>query len=209
MVVGVAGSLPIHGIGTASFLIEDSNGVERILKIHNCLLCQDTTEGESFNLISVSQMLKTALNTVEFNVSQSKITMQTGKKKLMIAFDLQPEDGLYALDMFPLNAADKRHKTLVSIDMTLNEDLNRGTNMGEDRSVTVGPAAKSASRLGSWYSKRLWIGKVFSLAGRAEEFEEGLVDFCHRYVSPLSIPPARNPISSLMWRILPICQLDF
>jgi hypothetical protein len=80
----------------------------------------------------------------------------------------------------------------MSIDLTLNEDLNRGTSMGEDRSVTAGPAAKSASRLGSWYSKILWIGKVFSLAGRTEEFEEGLVDFCHRYVSPLSIPPARK-----------------
>ena len=192
MVIGVAGSLPIHGIGTATFLIVDSNGYKRLLKIHNCLLCQSTTAGESFNLISVSQMLKTGLSTVEFNMCQSKITVQTGKRQQLAVFDLQPDDGLYALDMFPLNVADRRHKTLVSIDMTVNEHLNNGTNVGGDGSVTSGSAVKSASKLGTWYSKILWIGKILSLAGRIEEFEDGLADFCNRYVSPLSIPPARK-----------------
>jgi hypothetical protein len=38
LVVGVSGSLPIHGIGTANFIVRDSNGNERIWRIHNCLL---------------------------------------------------------------------------------------------------------------------------------------------------------------------------
>ncbi len=38
LVVGVSGSLPIHGIGTANFVVKDSHGKEHIWKIHNCLL---------------------------------------------------------------------------------------------------------------------------------------------------------------------------
>ena len=34
--------------------------------------------------------------------------------------------------------------------------------------------------------------RSLSLVGRTDDFEEGLADFCHRYVSPLSIPPARK-----------------
>jgi hypothetical protein len=117
--------------------------------------------------------------------------MKTRKRQLAV-FDLQPDDGLYAVDMLPLNASDRRHKTLVSIDMTVKENLISGTNIGEDGTATKVSAAKSASKLGTWYSKILWIGKIFSLAGTIEGFEDGLVDFCNRYVSPLSIPPARK-----------------
>ena len=40
VVVGVAGSLPVHSFGTASFLAVDSSGEQRIIRIHNCLLCE-------------------------------------------------------------------------------------------------------------------------------------------------------------------------
>ena len=162
MVIGVAGSLPIHGIGTATFLIVDSNGCERLLKIHNCLLCQSTTAGESFNLISVSQMLKTGLSTVEFNKCQSKMTMQSGKRQQLAVFDLQPDDGLYALDMFPLNAADRRHKTLVSIDMTVNEHLHNGTNVGGEigHLVLQDPVDRKDSLIsGKNRGIRRWVGR--------------------------------------------------
>ena len=64
VVVGVAGRMPIHGVGTASFLAMDSSGMERIVRINNCLLCQITEESDNFNLISVSQLLKTTVNSV-------------------------------------------------------------------------------------------------------------------------------------------------
>jgi hypothetical protein len=65
VVVGVAGSLPIHSFGTASFIAVDSSGEQRIIRIHNCLLSQNLGEDDNFNLISVSQVLKTALSTVQ------------------------------------------------------------------------------------------------------------------------------------------------
>ena len=39
VVVGVAGNLPIRSFGTASFIAVDSSGNQRIIRIHNCLLC--------------------------------------------------------------------------------------------------------------------------------------------------------------------------
>jgi hypothetical protein len=35
----VSGSLPVHGIGTANFIVQDDFGIERIWSLHNCLLC--------------------------------------------------------------------------------------------------------------------------------------------------------------------------
>jgi hypothetical protein len=51
LVVGVSGSLPIHGIGTANFIVKDSCGVECIWSIHNCLLCHKVDGEEEFNLM--------------------------------------------------------------------------------------------------------------------------------------------------------------
>jgi hypothetical protein len=38
LVVGVAGTMPVHGIGTAYF-VDVVAGKEHILRIHNCLFC--------------------------------------------------------------------------------------------------------------------------------------------------------------------------
>jgi hypothetical protein len=37
LIVGVAGTMPAHGIGTACFLVKQ-NEKECIVKIHNCLI---------------------------------------------------------------------------------------------------------------------------------------------------------------------------
>jgi hypothetical protein len=60
MVLGIAGTMPVHGIGTARFYC--SIGDKRcLLVIHNCLFCH----GEDFfNLLSVSQMLRTGENEI-------------------------------------------------------------------------------------------------------------------------------------------------
>jgi hypothetical protein len=50
MVVGVAGSMPVHGIGTAHFVVT-VGGKDYLLCIHNCLFCHGE---DCFNLISVS-----------------------------------------------------------------------------------------------------------------------------------------------------------
>jgi hypothetical protein len=59
LVVGFSRSLPAHGIGTANFIVHDDHGVECIWSIQNCLLCHSSPGEDSFNLISVSQVLRT------------------------------------------------------------------------------------------------------------------------------------------------------
>ena len=59
LVVGVAGSMPAHGIGTACF-VASAGGKEQIIKIHNCLLCHGE---DKFNLLSVSQTLRSRAST--------------------------------------------------------------------------------------------------------------------------------------------------
>ena len=74
LVVGVAGSMPVHGIGTAWFVVK-IGGIEQIMKIHNCLLCHGE---DDFNLISVSQILRTRKNEVTFSAKESRIKVTNG-----------------------------------------------------------------------------------------------------------------------------------
>ena len=106
VVVGVAGSLPIHGVGTAIFRVTDSLGDEIILKIHNCLLCTSIREEETFNLISVSQMLRTRQSSVSFNADNAEIRLKHLRRKQEIVLNLVKNDGLYSLDMSPVSARD-------------------------------------------------------------------------------------------------------
>jgi hypothetical protein len=38
LIVGVGGSMPAHGVGTACFIVT-VNDLSYVLKLHNCLLC--------------------------------------------------------------------------------------------------------------------------------------------------------------------------
>ncbi len=67
LVVGVAGTMPVHGMGTARFLTIICDK-QVILTIHNCLLCH----GETFNLLSVSQLLRSTDNSIVFKEGDSK-----------------------------------------------------------------------------------------------------------------------------------------
>ena len=63
LVVGVAGTMPIHSMGTACFIVS-VHGKEHILEINNCLFCHGE---DCFNLLSVSQMLRAGSNAVVFS----------------------------------------------------------------------------------------------------------------------------------------------
>ena len=76
MIVGVAGSMPAHGIGTAIFVVKVS-GKEHVLKVHNCLYCHGE---ECFNLISVSQLLRAGKNKVIFSQDESQVIIQEDDK---------------------------------------------------------------------------------------------------------------------------------
>ena len=91
LVVGVAGSMPIHGIGTALFLLTLGDR-EVLLRLHNCLLCHGE---ESFNLLSVSQMLRSGNISVLFNNTRASIEIKQGGTSTTLP--LTEVDGLYEL----------------------------------------------------------------------------------------------------------------
>ncbi len=115
LVVGVAGTMPVHGMGTARFVVR-MNDTEVILSIHNCLLCH----GEKFNLLSVSQLLRSTNNAVVFEEGASRILLNNGTLNQRI--DLKEEEGLYQTTMQPLNTNDERKDYLMKYDVTLEHD---------------------------------------------------------------------------------------
>jgi hypothetical protein len=93
------------------------NGIEQILKIHNCLLCHGE---DGFNLVSASQMLRTRQNEVTFSADDSR--MELTNKGMSTTFGLHEKEGLYELEVSPLYADDDRKNTLPSWDLTLEDD---------------------------------------------------------------------------------------
>ena len=117
LVVGVAGSMPAHGIGTACFIATQGDK-EFVVKVHNCLLCHGE---DSYNLISVSQVLRTRMSAIVFSADQSKLEVGDGGEST-IPFSLQENEGLYEWRVSPLYLGDDRIRTLSSLAITLEAD---------------------------------------------------------------------------------------
>ncbi len=145
IVVGVTGSMPVHGIGTAQFKVRLGDR-EVILRIYNCLLCHGE---EGFNLISVSQMLRTKLNSINFTDGNSEIVIRKHGKVHKIP--LNETEGLYELVGSPISV--DHQQNLPRFDLTLESDAQ----LFEDDLI---PASmmKSPSTLGRWTRKVLWLG---------------------------------------------------
>jgi hypothetical protein len=123
LIVGVAGSMPAHGIGTACFLIRQGDK-EHIVRIHNCLLCHGE---DRFNLLSASQVLRTRKNeVVVFSADTSRLAIHDesadGTKKI---FGLTEKEGLYEMHVSPLYG---HYCALTSPQMMI---LNCGTRTGK------------------------------------------------------------------------------
>ena len=203
LVIGVSGSLPVHGIGTANFVVKDNDGFEHIWSIHNCLLCHNVIGEESFNLISVSQMVRTKRIKVSFGANLSEVMISTKRKK-EICFPLVPDDGLYSLHFSPISWNDSRFESLTRLEVTLEDDpVMRGVTSSAmasrvDRStpaVECGqPVApfKSPNKLGVWHAKILWIGKCLALPAVCKGFDTELDEFCSQYIAPLSTPSSKR-----------------
>ena len=110
MVVGVAGSMPVHGIGTACFTIT-IDGKTHILRIYNCLFCHGE---DCYNLISVSQVLRTGKSEVIFSQSDARIKV---KDKCVL---LKEHEGLYELQVYPLSGDHQLEAPI--IDITAEDD---------------------------------------------------------------------------------------
>ena len=68
----MAGSMPVHGIGSACFILQHGD-TEVILKVHNCLLCHGE---DNYNLLSVSQVLRTRKSAVIFSASADESRLE-------------------------------------------------------------------------------------------------------------------------------------
>jgi hypothetical protein len=117
LVVGVAGTMPIHGIGTALFLLTLGDR-EVLLRIHNCLLCHGE---DSFNLLSVSQMLQSGNISVLFKENKASIEVVQGG--ISTNLPLKAIDGLYELRVRPISLSDRRIHHLKRYDLTCDDDL--------------------------------------------------------------------------------------
>ena len=197
LIVGVSGTLPVHGIGTANFLVKDRNGKGCIWMIHNCLLCHKVSGEEQFNLLSVSQILRTGHSLIQFANGDSSITIKDGRQREDHNFVLEPDDGLYLIEGVPISITDKRYNTTTRLNVTMTDDPRVSENGGIECEGDNTPhkipelvAQRSPSRLGSWTVKILWIGKRLMLPSKG--FGTELADFCESYIAPLSIPQARK-----------------
>ncbi len=115
-VTGVAGSLPIFGCGTASFVVYDHDGRAVIMVVPNCLYGRS-----EFNLLSVSQLNQVRGNRVDFNLSSPAIvlTPPLGIIRTSARISLIFKDGLFALHVEPLGEGDTRLSTLPKYIVTL------------------------------------------------------------------------------------------
>jgi hypothetical protein len=128
-ITGVAGSLPIYGSGTASFVTQDHAGRSIIVMIPNCLFGRC-----AFNLLSVSQFNQVRGNRVDFNLDSPAVILAPppGVLRPSARVPLTLDDGLFALHMEPLAEGDSRWDTLPKYVIT-----KRGTFVPSDPGGTV------------------------------------------------------------------------
>jgi hypothetical protein len=191
VIVGVSGNLPVHGVGTASFGVRDETGQLCIWTIHNCLLCHKNNGEEEFNLISVSQILRTRRNTVSFGSDGSVMVVKSLDHKDEFVFPLRLDDGLYSVDAIPMNPSDRRIRNGICLPLTLEVDSILNQDVRDD-STTLDKKTKAPSRLGAWYVRVLWVGPVRVLASMSDGFGEELKTFCQEYITPLPLPQNRK-----------------
>jgi len=189
MVVGVAGSMPAHGIGTACFVVK-AGDTEYVLSIHNCLLCHGE---DRFNLVSVSQALRSHNNEITFSAASSRVSVPglRGDLQQRIDFGLVENDGLYEWDMTPLYLDDPRVSSLPHLDLTMADDPG----LWKESNRSQACINKAPTKLGIWHCKVLWVSRQFGLgmqAKQSEEYEGQLKEFCDSYIVPPSQPHARR-----------------
>ena len=177
IIVGVAGTMPAHGIGTACFIVKQ-NGKECIVKIHNCLLCHGE---DQFNLISVSQVLRARTNSITFCADNSRLEIDNetadGVKTI---FNFKEHEGLYELEVSPLCVDDERMKSMPCWDLTLENDPHL---WDKDRGGQNQLNMKAPTKLGSWYCRALWVSVKVGMQEVIQEYDSHLKDFCDLFCS--------------------------
>jgi hypothetical protein len=181
--VGVSGSLPIFGVGTTVFVVSGSEGTQAVLLIHNCLLSQ----GGSFNLVSVSQLLAASNNSVSFGNDAPSITLSSSSGRLRLPLLIQ--DGLYNFCAQPIHLNDVRYVTLPRYSLTAKGPYEPPTASPDTPLRT--PSA------GVWgyltYVPPSLTQRVLAFPSNADtQFHADLDAFCTDVLAPPAIPPARQ-----------------
>ena len=192
LIVGVAGSMPAHGIGTACFVVRQGDK-ECIIRIHNCLLCHGE---DKFNLLSVSQVLRTKMNEIIFSSDNSRLEIQDGNEiGAKQIFGLKESEGLYEMTVSPLYVDDLRLGILPCVDVTADDDPM----LWREKELTKGRSdMKAPTKLGIWHCKVLWMSVKMGMEIPAvrEGYESHLKDFCDSYIAPPSQPTAKRTYRS-------------
>jgi hypothetical protein len=190
LIVGVAGTMPAHGIGTACFMVKQ-NGRECIVKIHNCLLCHGE---DQFNLISVSQLLRARTNSITFSADDSRLEMDNDNEDgLKTIFKLKEHEGLYELEVSPLSVDDERMRSAFCLDLTLENDPHLWDKDKEKRGLFD---MKAPTKLGTWYSRALWVSLKVGMQEISQEYDSHLKEFCDSYFVPPTQPSAKRTYRS-------------
>jgi hypothetical protein len=178
--------MPVHGIGTACFIVL-VDGKEQILKNHNCLFCHGE---DCFNLLSVSQMLRSGGNEVLFSQGNSKIRVRATDPgpEQEIQIPLGENEGLYEIQVTPLYLGDERIGVLPSFEVTLRDDVHLWNQEGATKACA---GMRAPSKLGVWHSRMLWTSCKVGLGG-IESYDANLVEFCESYFAPPSQPLAKK-----------------
>ncbi len=142
---------------------------------------------DRFNLISVSQMLRTRQNEVTFSAEDSRIQLKN--ENMSTVFVLNEKEGLYELEVSPLYADDDRNNTLPSWNLTLEDNPLLWQESAKKREETV---MKAPTKLGVWYCKVFSITRKVKLGSIQENSEENLKKFCDSYLVPPSQPASRR-----------------
>jgi hypothetical protein len=172
-VIGVSGSLPIFGVGNALFAYTHDTGLVSIILLHNCVLSQ----GEVFNLLSVSQLQASRLHSVKSSDSGS------------VKVPLSLADGLYSVGLEPISVNDVRYGTHSRFDLTAKGDYSPPT-----VAETCLATKEGASPLGNWVCRLLVAPSTsrrvmaFPAAEEGAAFDSHLREYCQRFLAPLSIP---------------------
>jgi hypothetical protein len=193
-VVGVAGSLPIFGRGTAVFVLTLKGGEEILVRIHNCLY----SFGE-FNLLSVSQMQALTRNVLNLSLDSPRLRLygDTGsgdsspvqRQRQFVDIPLIMDDGLYCLHLNPISTDDCRFHELQMFDITPPGEYEPAT----QRIDRFCGAAKTMLPL--WTTCAFYTspptGRIYSLNG-AIDFHANLKSFSDEFLAPAGLPPARK-----------------
>jgi hypothetical protein len=179
-VVGVSGSLPVFGVGTAVFVVQSKTDRAVVVLIHNCLLCQ----GSSFNLLSVSQFQFSPQHSVDFSTDTPSLTIRSSHG--CVGIPLVLDDGLYSFVAEPIHPSDDRYRSCSRWDLT--------AKVSRDAAVRLPSSGESSACLGL-AGANLWRYKLLAgttLRHRILAFPvASMLSFAHFAMA--TWPPLRLP----------------